>query len=159
VIGADPDGRVGENVHASVQGFGRLSTACVRTALGLQKYVSVHGSNFDTHDGTAIRDYVHVWDLVEAHASVLTRFPLSENFVLSNLGTGQGISTMDFIKTFRSVSSTVIPVRFESSKPGNPPVLFSNGGRLLLEGIWQPKFVNLSSALMTSWQYIMRHRM
>ena len=159
VIGAHPDGRVGENVHASVKSFGRLSTACVRTALGLQKYVSIHGSNFDTYDGTAIRDYVHVWDLVEAHVNVLMRFPLSDNFAMSNLGTGKGISTMEFIQTFRSVSNTTIPVRFVSSKPGNPPVLFSDGGRLLREGIWQPKFVNLSSALMTSWQYVMRHKM
>lgn len=157
VIGADPGGRLGENVHPSVKNFGRLWTACVRTALGLQKFVSVHGFKLDTYDGTAIRDYVHVWDLVEAHVSVLARFPLSDNYMVSNLGTGKGTSTMDFIETFRRVSNIFIPVKFESDKPGNPPMLFSNGGRLFVEGVWQPKFVNLSIALMTAWKYAIKN--
>lgn len=157
VIGADPRGRLGENVHASVQSFGRLWTACVRTALGRQKYVSVHGSEFDTPDGTAIRDYLHVWDLVAAHETVLKRFPMPNAFVVSNLGTGQGTSTLQFIETFRKLTNIFIPVRFHVAKAGNPPVLFSNGGRLLHEGLWKPRYVDLSASLSTAWSYVLKH--
>mmetsp|Transcript_56481 Transcript_56481/g.82880 ORF Transcript_56481/g.82880 Transcript_56481/m.82880 type:complete len:881 (+) Transcript_56481:448-3090(+) len=152
VIGSDPLGRIGEVPHASTQNYSRLWTACVRTAFGEQQYVSVHGS------GVKIRDYVHVWDVVRAHAVLMSQFPLFSSFEISNIGTGRPISTMEFIETFRKVTNVFVPVKFVMPMPGNPPKLFSSGGKIFESGIWKPELVNLSTTFLNTWKYTLKHK-
>jgi UDP-arabinose 4-epimerase len=156
VVGADPKGRLGENPRQNLAKYARLWTATVDTIFKRRKCVTLYDSTLDTTDGTAIRDYVHVSDLVDAHLSVL-KYGFQIPVDTWNIGTGTGVSTKEFIAAARQVSGKDIPICLETRKEShNPPKLYASAQKLMRATSWRPKYVDIATALKTAWDYTVK---
>ena len=120
--GADEAGQTGE-LHSPES---HLIPLAISTALGQGDSLPVYGSDYPTPDGTCIRDYVHVSDLAEAHVLALRYLLADGESVALNLGTGQGRSVQEVVRTVESVTESEVPVRWEPRRPGDPAALVAN---------------------------------
>lgn len=110
MYGSDPEGRLGEYPRPELRAQGRISGACFDAALGNIDKLTIMGTRFPTPDGTCIRDYIHVTDLVDAHVTVLAK-ALRNPPALYNVGTGKGYSVREFVDTCKAVTGKDIKVR------------------------------------------------
>lgn len=126
-------------------------------ALGKLPYVSVFGSDYPTPDGTAIRDYVHVSDLADAHLLSLEYLRGDGRSRCINLGNGQGYSVMEVIETAKRVTSCSIGARMEPARAGDPSRLVANAD--LAESIlnWKPQFPTLEAIIQSAWDWHRTH--
>jgi UDP-glucose 4-epimerase len=141
VAGADPKGRTGQ----STVGATHLIKVAVETALGLRPRIDVFGTDYDTPDGTCIRDYIHVTDLVRAHSAALAhlrRGGASETF---NCGYGHGSSVLDVIEAVKRVSGRDFAVRRSERRPGDPAAIVADGTRIRTQLGWTPQFDDLGT--------------
>jgi UDP-glucose-4-epimerase GalE len=120
---------------------------------GTQKEVKVFGNQYPTPDGTAIRDYIHVADLADAHIRALDYLRRGGASDALNLGTGRGYSVLEVIETVRRVTGCAIRVRIEDSRPGDPPCLVANSSRGKSVLGWSPTMSNLSSIIQSAWDW------
>ena len=129
----------------------------LRAALGKIPYVSVFGNNYPTPDGTAVRDYIHVSDLADAHARALDYLRDGGKSERINLGNGHGYSVLEVIEAARQVTGRPIEVRIEPPRSGDPSKLVANAeyARTLLA--WQPAYPDLSSILESDWNWRLKH--
>jgi UDP-glucose 4-epimerase len=126
-------------------------------ALGKQPYVSVFGNEYPTLDGTAIRDYIHVVDLCEAHVLALKHLRGGGQSECINLGNGQGYSVMEVIETARLLTSREIQTRIEPARPGDPSRLVANAGKAGSVLDWKPQYPKLETIIQTAWQWHQAH--
>lgn len=156
VIGADPEGRLGELPRAELRSQGRISTACYDAALGLRDELRITGTQFKTRDGSCVRDYVHVADLVDAHIAV---FPaLANPPVLYNVGTGQGVTVKEFVAACLKVTGVDIRVVEQAeSRPGDYAQVYADVGRIRADLGWQAKHVDLEASLGHAWAWRQQH--
>jgi UDP-glucose 4-epimerase len=126
-------------------------------AMGKRPYVSVFGSDYPTEDGTAVRDYIHVEDLAEAHWLALEYLRKGGASNYFNLGTGTGFSVMQLIETARKVTGKEIPVKMEGRRAGDPPrlVAVSDKARQVLG--WTPKKGDLATIIESAWKWHQAH--
>lgn len=126
-------------------------------ALGKIPQVSVFGSDYPTPDGTAIRDYIHVVDLAEAHILALEHLRRGGNSDYFNLGTGTGYSVMEVINVVRKVTGHEIKVNMEPRRAGDPPklVAVSDKARRVLG--WKPQYDNLEAIVTSAWKWHQAH--
>lgn len=122
-------------------------------ALGAKPHVSVFGTDYSTPDGTAIRDYVHVADLADAHILALAHLRKGGNSDFLNLGTGEGYSVLQVIECARKVTGAPIPVRMEARRPGDPPRLVAEAAKAQRVLGWKPAQSDLSSILRSQWRW------
>ncbi len=140
VAGADPQGRTGQ----STAGATHLIKVAVETALGKRSHVSVFGTDFDTADGTGVRDYIHVSDLATAHVIALEN--LFTDPTLShtlNCGYGHGYSVLQVLDAVDRVTNSQIERQFEGRRAGDPDTLISDNREIKARFGWQPKHDNL----------------
>ena len=151
--GADADGETGEDHDPETH----LIPLAIDAALGRRPYVSVFGTNYDTPDGTAIRDYVHVTDLALAHVEALRRLQAGHDNMRLNLGTGNGHSVREVIRMIEQVGGRPVPTREAPRRPGDPPELVAAGAsaRTLLD--WEPRHSDLCNIIATAWSWHSRH--
>jgi UDP-glucose-4-epimerase GalE len=126
-------------------------------AAGRRSHVAVFGTDYPTPDGTAIRDYVHVLDLAEAHAQALDYLRgggASDSF---NLGTGTGSSVLEVVEAARRVTGRPIEIRPESRRPGDPARLVAAGGRAGSALGWQPRHADLTEIVESAWRWRLAH--
>jgi len=129
----------------------------LRAASGELPYLSVFGTDYPTPDGTAIRDYVHVADLAEAHVLAIEHLRRGGESDYLNLGTGDGYSVMQVIETARKVTGQPIPTKLEERRAGDPPKLVADSrkaGKILG---WKPVMSDLASILRSQWEWQKRH--
>ncbi len=139
--GADPDGALGERHVPETH----LIPLVLQAASGRREAISVFGTDYDTPDGTCIRDYIHVADLCDAHALALDYLLGGGESARFNLGNGQGFSVQEVIDTARRVTGREIAVRYEARRPGDPARLVADS-RLAREGVgWQTRRAELAS--------------
>jgi UDP-glucose 4-epimerase len=119
--------------------------------------VSVFGKNYPTPDGTAIRDYVHVADLADAHIRALGHSRKGGKSDFLNLGTGHGYSVLEVIDSARQVTGRDIRTRFESPRPGDPPRLVADPAMAKSILGWTPKKSDLRSIIQSAWQWRQKH--
>jgi UDP-glucose 4-epimerase len=124
----------------------------LRTALGINPHVEVFGTDYDTPDGTAIRDYIHIEDLSAAHLLALEGARPGEHRIF-NLGTGNGFSVREVIDAAREVTGAEIPVREAPRRPGDPPMLVAAGERIRSELGWEPRKPELSQMVGDAWAF------
>ena len=147
--GASPAGDLGE-IHVPET---HLIPLVLFTALGLREKVSVFGHDYDTPDGTCIRDYVHVDDLARAHVRALAKLQQGTERLACNLGTGTGFSVLEVIETCRNVTGRKVAVELAPRRAGDPPRLVS-GGSLARELLgWEPQRAALADIVGDAWKF------
>jgi UDP-glucose 4-epimerase len=122
-------------------------------ALGAKPDVSVFGTNYPTPDGTAIRDYVHVADLADAHIRALDYLRGGGGSDYMNLGTGRGYSVLEVIECARKVTGHAIPARIEGPRPGDPPQLVADAAKAQRVLRWKPAQSDLAMILRSQWEW------
>jgi UDP-glucose-4-epimerase GalE len=151
--GADRDGQFGEDHTPETH----LIPLVLDAASGRRQFVQVFGTDYQTPDGTCIRDYIHVTDLAEAHVIGLQH--LMSGRITSqalNLGTGTGHSVRQVLETARRVSGRDIPVRETTRRPGDPPILVAAVDRARETLQWAAKHSSLEEILSTAWNWHQR---
>ena len=149
--GADPSGARGEDHDPETH----LIPLVLQTALGLRPHIEIFGDDYDTPDGTCVRDYVHVVDLADAH--ILALEALAEGSRHYNLGTGRGYSVKQVIETARRVTGKDIPARVGPRRQGDPAVLVASSDRIHRELGWTPRYGDLDSIVETAWNWHRGH--
>lgn len=125
----------------------------LQAASGRREQVSVFGTDYDTPDGTCIRDYIHVADLCEAHALAIDYLLAGGESARFNLGNGQGFSVQEVIDTARKVTGRNINVRYESRRAGDPARLVADS-RLAQQVLgWEPKRAALETIIADAWSW------
>ena len=142
--GADPDGRAGEDHRPETH----LIPSAIDAALGRRPPLEVFGADYDTADGTCVRDYIHVSDLVRAHLQVLPL--LTNSSIALNIGTGRGYSVREVIDSVQRVTGTPVPVRPALRRPGDPAILVADASRLRTLTGWQPCYTTLDAMVTTA---------
>ena len=140
VAGADPEGRSGQ----STAGATHLIKVAVEAAIGKRSHVSVFGTDYDTPDGTGIRDYIHVSDLAAAHVDALEKLIAEpEASHILNCGYGRGFSVLEVLDAVDRVTNMRIERRIEGRRPGDPDALVADNARILATLPWRPRLDDL----------------
>jgi UDP-glucose 4-epimerase len=147
--GADPQCRLGEDHEPETH----LIPLVLLTAMGKRESISVFGTDYDTPDGTCIRDYIHVTDLAQAHILGLDHLLKGGSSEVFNLGNGQGFSIQQVIEAARVVTGRPIPVTLADRRPGDPPILVGSGEKAKRLLGWQPQYADLETILEHAWQW------
>jgi UDP-glucose 4-epimerase len=149
VAGADPDGEVGE--------FHQPETHLVPLMLdaidGKRDALTIFGTDYDTPDGTCIRDYVHVCDLIDAHVLGLNWLLDGKPSRIFNLGTGTGFSVREVIDRSREVTNRAVPIKEGARRPGDCTKLVSGSTRAAAELGWMPKRSTMSQMISDAWRW------
>jgi UDP-glucose 4-epimerase len=136
VAGADPQGRSGQ----STAGATHLIKVAVEAATGKRSHVSVYGTDYDTPDGTGVRDYIHVSDLAAAHVDALEKLIAEpEQSHIMNCGYGRGFSVLEVLDAVDRVTNMKIERRLETRRAGDPDALVADNGKILETLPWRPK--------------------
>jgi UDP-glucose 4-epimerase len=147
--GADPEGNLGEDHNPETH----LIPLVLQTALGQRDSVSVFGTDYDTPDGTCLRDYIHVLDIAQAHILAL-KYLLNDGATdVFNLGNASGFSVKEVIETARKITGKEIKVEFGDRRPGDPPALVGSGAKAQKILGWQPAYSNLDDIISHAWQW------
>jgi UDP-glucose 4-epimerase len=146
VAGADPEGRIGEEHDPETH----LIRLAVQTALGLRPEINLYGTDYPTHDGTCVRDYIHVEDLAAAHILALNYLERGGESQTLNCGYGHGYSVREVLDTVQKVSGVKLNVREEPRRAGDPPVLIAKAERIRGVLNWQPKHDDLEFIVKTA---------
>jgi len=152
VAGSDPDGRIGEDHKPETH----LIPICLQAALGQRDGVTIFGTDYPTPDGTCIRDYVHVWDLIDAHVLAMQKLSPSEVMKL-NVGIGQGSSVREVVDACQAVTGKNFPVKEGPRRPGDPPMLFADPRQVQQKLGFQARFTDLKQTVETAWAWMKSH--
>jgi UDP-arabinose 4-epimerase len=147
--GADPEGEIGEAHDPETH----LIPLAVQTALGEHPVFTIHGTSHPTADGTAVRDFVHVCDLADAHIQGLLWLAAEGTSLQLNLGTGQGYSVKQVIAEVEKQSGKRLSVRIGNHSAADPPVLVANAEKAKKLLQWQPRYSTLESLVETAWNW------
>jgi UDP-glucose 4-epimerase len=151
--GAHPSGEIGEDHDPETQ----LIPLVLMTALGLHPELQVFGSDYDTPDGTCVRDYIHVSDLASAHVLAAEALVEGMGSRTYNLGNGQGYTVRQVIEAARRVTGREIPAVDAPRRPGDPAVLVSSSDRISDELGWTPRFPDLEDIIVTALEWHRNH--
>jgi UDP-glucose 4-epimerase len=156
VAGADPKQRTGQSTPAATH---LIKVAC-ETALGKRPKIEVFGQNYQTPDGTCIRDYIHVSDLARAHSAALAYLRRGGTSATFNCGYGRGASVLEVIDSVKRVSKRDFPVEIRGRREGDPAVLVADIDRIRSTLDWRPQFEDLDTivAHALAWEQLLGKR-
>ncbi|MDQ3002883.1 MAG: UDP-glucose 4-epimerase GalE [Fibrobacterota bacterium] len=123
----------------------------MEAAMGWRKHVQIFGDDYDTPDGTGVRDYIHVTDLARAHTMALAKLEEGTNRVIVNLGTGKGISVMEMVKITSEISGSQVPFQIVGRRAGDPPIVVASAGLAKTMLDWEAKHSDVGTLLKTTW--------
>jgi UDP-glucose 4-epimerase len=146
VAGSDPDAIIGEDHTPETH----IIPVVLNCALGKVPKMSVFGDDYDTADGTCVRDYIHVNDLVDAHVVVMNALQAGDQRFY-NLGTGTGTTVMQIIEAGREVTGHAIPAEMGPRRPGDPPMLYADPGKIKQELGWEAKHKDIKQMVADAW--------
>ncbi len=141
VAGADPQGRVGQSTPDATH----LIKVAVQAAVGLRPHLEVYGTDYPTPDGTCVRDYIHVTDLVRAHSAALAHLRKGGANATLICGFGQGYSVIELIGAVKRISGKEFPVRLAPRRPGDPATIVAEASRIRELLGWAPKLDDLDT--------------
>ncbi|MCG6533470.1 MAG: UDP-glucose 4-epimerase GalE [Syntrophales bacterium LBB04] len=147
--GADPEGQIGEDHDPETH----LIPILLHTVQGLRNHTEVYGTDYDTPDGTAIRDYIHVTDLAGAHLLAVKYLSQSRQSLCANLGTGQGNSVMEVIEAVQQVTGKPVAYRTVGRRPGDPAKLVAMSDFAYTMLGWKPDFCDIKATISTAWNW------
>jgi len=151
--GAHESGRIGEDHTPETH----LIPIVLQAALGQREAVYIFGEDYNTPDGTCIRDYIHVTDLADAHILALNRLRNGGDSTVYNLGNGMGFSVKEVIETARKVTGRPIRAEVSGRRPGDPAVLVASSEKIKKELGWKPKYTSLESIIESAWKWHSTH--
>ena len=157
VAGADPQGRSGQSTLRATH----LIKLASETALGRRPRLEVYGTDYDTADGTCVRDYIHVCDLIRAHMSALQHLRAGGSSDVFNCGYGRGFSVFEVIDAVKRISGVNFDAQHSDRRPGDPATLVAASGKIREMLGWQPEFDDLDTIVRhaLSWeQQLMGYR-
>jgi UDP-glucose-4-epimerase GalE len=146
--GAAFDAAIGEDWSQATN----LVPLVMRAALGASPEIEVYGTDYPTPDGSAIRDYIHVVDLAEAHVLALRHLVDGRLSLVANLGTGAGASVLEVIEAVGRTGGTAVPVRMGPRRPGDPPAVWADNARAVEMLGWRPRY-GLEDIVRTAWRW------
>ena len=132
-IGAHESGTIGENPNGVPN---NLMPYITQVAVGKLKELGVFGNDYDTHDGTGVRDYIHVVDLALGHVKAIEKLNDNPGIVIYNLGTGNGYSVLDIVKNFEAATGIHIPYVIKARRPGDIATCYCNAEKAKNELGW-----------------------
>ncbi|RXJ82839.1 UDP-glucose 4-epimerase GalE [Arcobacter cloacae] len=148
VAGADLDGKVGECHNPETH----LIPLVIKTALGKRESIKIFGDDYDTPDGTCIRDYIHVCDLADAHIEALKYLDTNESDTF-NCGYGYGYSVKEVVEMVKKVSNVEFKIEIEKRRVGDPAVLISDNTKIKTKMNWTPKYNDLELICKTALEW------
>lgn len=151
--GADPEGELGEDHHPEEH----LIPLTLFAGMGKRESLSVFGTDYPTPDGSAIRDYVHVWDLCQAHYLALQQLRAGAPSAVYNLGNGRGYSVREVLHAAEAVVGKPIPHSVAPRRPGDASRLVASSDKAHRLLGWQPEYPDLSSMIAHAWQWFQRY--
>lgn len=149
VAGADPEGKLGQAYRESTH----LITRALKTAKGEFPYLEIYGTDYQTPDGTCIRDYIHVSDLAEAHIVALNSLLNNGESDVFNCGYGHGYSVKEVISVAKKVTGIDFKVIESDRRPGDPPQLIADCSKIKKKLNWQPRYNDLEFIIKTAWEW------
>lgn len=148
-VGAHPSGRIGENPNGIPN---NLMPYITQVAVGKRKELGVFGNDYDTPDGTGVRDYIHVCDLADAHVCALKAIDRNCGLGIYNIGTGNGYSVLDMVKAFVRVNGVDIPYRIKPRRAGDIATCYCNPAKAKAELGWEAKY-GIDEMVRDSWNW------
>jgi UDP-glucose 4-epimerase len=149
VAGASSDGKVGQNFPQATH----LIKKAAQTVIGQREYLEIYGTDYDTADGTGVRDYIHVEDLAAAHLSALEYLKAGNSSDIFNCGYGKGYSVREVIDTMKKVSGIDFTTKELARRPGDPPILIADNKKILRDLNWRPQFNRLAFICKTALEW------
>ena len=150
-IGAHKSGLIGENPNGIPN---NLMPYIVRVADRQLEILSVFGNDYDTHDGTGVRDYIHVVDLAKGHLKAIEKALKSKGIYYYNLGTGTGYSVLDLVENFKKVNGVDVPYKIVDRRPGDIAACYADPTKALEELGWKAEY-GLEDMMRDSYNYIL----
>jgi UDP-glucose 4-epimerase len=152
VAGSDPAGIIGEHHEPETH----VIPVALQAVLGQREAFTVFGTDYPTPDGTCIRDYVHVVDLIDAHIAVMKALTAGDQRVY-NLGIGNGFSVRQVLDSVKRVTGKEFKIKEGPRRPGDPPELFADPRKIREEIGWTAKYTDLDSIVATAWNWFKAH--
>jgi UDP-glucose 4-epimerase len=147
--GAHPSATIGE-AHEPES---HLIPLVLQVARGMREWITINGDDYLTEDGTCLRDYIHVCDLVAAHSLALDALRHGKESMVYNLGNGRGYSIKEVVEICRKVTGHSIPIKIGSRRMGDPPELVASSAKIIRELWWQPCYNDLETIVADAWQW------
>ena len=151
--GADETGKIGENHKPETHLIPKIFKSLNRK----QKKIFVYGSSYKTKDGTCIRDYVHVNDIVKAHYSGLKKFKQKQCILNYNIGSEKGYSVLEIIKGIEKITKFKLKIVFTKKRKGDPSILVADCKKIQRDLQWRPKYKSINKILLTAWKWHKKH--
>lgn len=151
--GAHISGKIGEDHKPETH----LIPLILQVALGQREKIMVFGNDYNTEDGTCVRDYIHVTDLASAHLLAVDRLRNGGESRIYNLGNGKGFSVNEVIEVTRKVTGKEIKAEVAARRAGDPAVLIASSHKAISELGWSPKFNSLETIIETAWNWHRNH--
>ncbi len=152
--GAHISGKIGEDHNPETH----LIPIILQTALGQREKMFIFGDDYDTPDGTCVRDYIHVTDLADAHIKALEKLFRTNESGIYNLGNGKGFSVKEVIEKAKKITGKDFKVEIEARRSGDPSTLIASSEKAIKELGWQPKFNTLDKIIETAWNWHKDHK-
>ena len=147
VGGAHPSGLIGEKHDPETH----LIPIILQVASGRREAISVFGDDYETHDGTCIRDYIHVMDLADAHVRAMQYLLAGNQSDVFNLGNGEGFTVLEMIEAARAVTNHPIPMKVAPRREGDPAKLIASSEKAQATLKWTPKFTDVKDIIDSAW--------
>ena len=153
-VGAHVSGLIGENPNGIPN---NLMPYIVRVATGKYHELSVFGNDYDTPDGTGVRDYIHVVDLAKGHISTLNAIKDKTGIHIYNLGTGTGYSVLDLVNSFEKVNGVKVPYKIVDRRPGDIASCYADPSKALRELNWKAE-LGIEDMMRDSYNYVLKNQ-
>lgn len=147
--GADPEGELGERHQPETH----LIPLVLQAASGRRDAISIFGDDYETIDGTCVRDYIHIVDLADAHVKAIEYLNQGHPSATFNLGNGKGFSVKEIIEAARKVTGKTIPAKLEGRRAGDPPTLVADATLAKKVLGWEPQFTDVSEIIRHAWTW------
>ena len=153
VAGAHVSGEIGEDHNLETH----LIPLILQVPLGKREFISIFGDDYETHDGTCIRDYIHVTDLADAHILAVHKLREGSESNIYNLGSGNGFTVKEMIEAARKVTEHEIPAKVCERRAGDPAKLVASSEKARRELGWNPKYENVEDMISSAWNWHKNH--